>query len=196
MSADLRLVVVPRWGGDAGSDFYPWLFGQPTLQSAFAEVEVVTLPRPDAPPVDETVRAVLAALGDDARRLERTVVMGHSVGFQAVLRALERLRPPARVRAALGVAGWWTVDRPWPTIVPWVEAPIDDAHVRAAAGRIVVLLSDDDPFTADAGATRRAFEARLGAEVVVHPGARHFNEKAEPAVLAALTRLAGEGAPA
>jgi serine hydrolase len=190
MSEDLRLLIVPRWGGNGRSDFYPWLLDEPARRRAFATIEIVELPRPDAPSIGETVNAVLGALGDEPGRLSRTVVMGHSVGFQAVLRALERLRPPARVRAALGVAGWWTVDEPWPTIVPWIETPIDDARVRGASERIVVLLSDNDPFTADAEAARRVFEARLGAEVAVTPGARHFNEKAEPAVLAALLRLA------
>ena len=57
--------------------------------------------------------------------------------------------------------------------------------------RCVVLVSTNDPFTADAAETRRLFEERLGAEVRIHEGAKHFNASEEPAVLAAAAELFG-----
>jgi hypothetical protein len=53
----------------------------------------------------------------------------------------------------------------------------------------VVLLGDDDPFTADHRSTRRLFEERLDAEVRVERGGKHFNRSEEPAVLGALRDL-------
>jgi hypothetical protein len=47
----------------------------------------------------------------------------------------------------------------------------------------VALLSDDDPFTSDWRTNAGALEKRLGAEVVVERGARHFNAVEEPRVL-------------
>ena len=52
--------------------------------------------------------------------------------------------------------------------------------------RFVVLLSDNDPFTSDFRENGRLWTERLGAEVVLVPGARHFNASQEPAVLDAL----------
>lgn len=78
-----------------------------------------------------------------------------------------------------------------------VRVALDDARVRAAAGTIRVLLSDNDRFTSDVRATRGAFESRFGATVQVVEGRDHFNEPRQPEVVAALgslrAGLSGEG---
>ena len=140
--------------------------------------------------VEDTVSALRGRLGAPARAA-RTVLLGHSVGAQTAMRALADLQSGTRVAGLLLVAGWWTVDEPWPAIQPWLDTPFDWDRTRAAAARRVVLLSTDDPFTADASRSRRLFEERLDAEVRVLPGARHFNGAEEPAVLAAAAELLG-----
>lgn len=176
-----RIVLVPRWAGSGESDFYPWLRERVGLTVTTAPL----LPSPGAPGIEPTTEAVLRALGDDPDALARTVVMGHSVGAQAAMRALARLDEGRRVRGLLCVAGWWSVDAPWGALLPWQE-PFAFERARAAAASTKVLLSDGDPFTTDASATGRLFHERLGAEVVVVPGAKHFNATPQPEVLAAL----------
>lgn len=194
MSPPLRLLIVPRWAGGGRSDFYPWLTTE--VAGCFEEVRALDLPQPDAPALAVWEGGVRAVLGDDPARLSRTVVLGHSVGCQAALRALAAQPPGLAIAGLLCVAGWWTVDRPWDTLRPWIDTPLDLARARAAAGRVRVLLSDNDPFTADHEGNRRAWQERLGAEVALVPGARHFNGTEEPAVLAALRALATEVAQA
>jgi predicted alpha/beta hydrolase family esterase len=178
-----RLILVPRWSGRSDSDFYPWL-GRRLRELGWAgEVETAALRPPDAPEVDATVAAVRGRLGA-AARAARTVLLGHSVGAQAVMRAL--VSPVAGI---VLVAPWWTVDQPWPTIQPWIETPFDWEQVRDNARRRLVLVSTNDPFTADAARTRRLFEERIGAEVQIHDGAEHFNRAEEPAVLRAVSDL-------
>jgi sugar/nucleoside kinase (ribokinase family) len=63
------------------------------------------------------------------------------------------------------VAGWWTVDEPWESIAPWIRYEHDDGRIIAAAGTIDVLLSDNDPFTADSVANAALWWARLRARV-------------------------------
>lgn len=176
-----RIVLVPRWAGTGESDFTPWL----REQVGVTVTTVPLLPTPGAPEVGPTTDAVLLALGDDPEALAATVVMGHSVGAQAAMRALARLGVGRKVRGLLCVAGWWSVDAPWGALLPWQE-PFAFERARAAAVSTKVLLSDADPYTADAGATARLFEERLGAEVVLVPGAKHFNATPQPEVLAAL----------
>lgn len=174
-----RIVLIPRWSGTADSDFYPWLRDQ-----LGREVETVPLlPAPNAPEVAATVAAALRILGSDPEALARTLVIGHSVGAQVAMRALASQPEGASVRALVCVAGWWTVDQPWPSLLPWQE-PFDVARVRA--GSVRVVISDNDPFTADHRTTARLFAERIGAEVTVVSGAKHFNQPIEPAVLAAL----------
>lgn len=87
------------------------------------------------------------------------------------------------------MAAWWEVDEPWDTLLPWQELEHDAVRLRAAAGRPVVLLSDDDPFTSDWQGSRDAWAARLDADVRVVPGREHFDAAEEPSVLAAIREL-------
>lgn len=159
----------------------------------FAAVQVCDLPDPGTPRLDTWPPGVARVLGEDPSALADTFVLGHSVGCQAALHAIAGLPDGARIAGMLAVAGWWTVDRPWPTITPWIEQTPDLARVRAACPRISVLLSDDDPFTADHASNAALWRARLAAEVTLAPGAKHFNGSPAPEVLAALGRLVGEG---
>lgn len=187
-----RVVIVPRWSGRAASDWYPWIRAQlgedpgPELR-----VDVVELPNPDAPVIEPCVSALRSALGVRASDLRSTLLVGHSVGCQALLRYLAELSAEGPGHL-LCVAGWWSVDEPWPSIRPWIETPIALPSLRAnTGGRVTVLLSDDDPFTADWRANQALWDQRLDAEVRVAAGGRHFNGDEEPAVLELVRGLLG-----
>jgi uncharacterized protein len=187
----MRLVVIPRWGGAPTDDFYPWLVRTLARDHAelFDSVEVAQMPEHHAPDLDMWTAATRIAIGV-AEQAVHTVIAGHSVGFQAVMRALAELEPGITVAAAVGIAPWFRIDAPWRAIVPWIETPFEVERVRTAARRIHALLSDDDPFTRDWAETRRELHERLGAQVRVVAGARHFNGVAEPEVLSELLAAA------
>ena len=173
-----RAVFVPRFGGDPSADWYRWLIrklGDLGVESTF----VPLLPEPTAPAIDQTVAAIVDAVGDDR---EHTVLIGHSVGSRALLAYLDRY--PGRPFAGLiSVAGWFTIDQveQFPPLVPWAELDLDHAAVAAAAGPITVHLSDDDPFTADWAATAEDWRDKLSASVRLTRGAGHFmTTTAEP----------------
>lgn len=174
----MRLVIVPRWGGSALDDFYPWLTAHADELGLHTSVAALR-PVPNAPEPGPTIASVREQLDDPGA----TVVIAHSVGCRAAIAATGELAVP--LRGLICVAGWFTVDRPWPSIVPWHDRALD---LRPHARAFEALLSDDDPFTADHAATRARFEA-IGAVAHLVPGARHFNGAREPAVLAALQRL-------
>lgn len=177
-----RVVVMPRWSGTPESDWYPWLRG--ALGGWGGALDVLALPDEDAPTITGCLAAIDAAV--DAATVGSTLLVGHSVGCQAMVRWLAQRSGGPRAAGLLAVAGWWAVDAPWPSIVPWIESPVDTEQARAAVERVVVLLSDNDPFTADHEGNGQAWATRMGAEVQVAPGAKHFNGAAEPAVLDAL----------
>ena len=183
-----RVLIVPRWGAREQDDWYPWLQAELAGSNTFAPVVVGDMPDPDEPTIAGW-RARLAELaGSDAAALAATVLVGHSVGCRAVLHFLAGLPDSIRVGGTLCVAGWWSVDEPWESIRPWIEDSLDLRRVRASCGELRVLLSDDDPFTADAAANGRLWRVRLGAAVEIVPGAGHFNRPEEPRVLAELLR--------
>jgi hypothetical protein len=86
------------------------------------------------------------------------------------------------------VAGWITVDKPWPTLLPWLE-PFDWESARVHIGHSVLLISDNDPYTSNSSETASLFESRLASTVVIERDAKHFNANEEPAVLRELQRL-------
>ena len=121
-----RVLVTPRWAGSIDSDWYPWIAARE------ARVERVPLPQPEAPTIAGCVEAFGAALrsGDPAR----TLCVGHSVSCLGWLHTLAAHE--VRVAGLLCVAGWWTIDDPWPTIQPWIDAKLP---VTALRGLIVVV---------------------------------------------------------
>jgi predicted alpha/beta hydrolase family esterase len=186
-----RLLVVPRWAGRPGSDFYPWLVTTLAAEhpGRFAQVQVLDLPHPELPEVEVWTAAISWALGTAREQLAHTYVLAHSVGCQALLRSLTRLPVGASVAGVLAVAGWFAIDRPWDSIRPWLEPIPELARARAATKKLQVLLSDNDPFTSDYAANQRAWQEQLSAQVQLVPSGLHFNAKAEPAVLSALLTL-------
>lgn len=185
-----QLCIVPRWSGGPDSDFYPWLRAQPVVAERFSRVLCPTIAEPDTPTIAAWVDSLERTVGET---LADTFFLGHSVGCQAVLRylAAQPAHPGAPVApAVLCVAGWWEVDEPWETIIPWCDSPLDHARVRARAERFMVLLSDNDPFTADWHRNQAQWRERLGADVTTVLGAKHFNRNQEPAVLDALVKFA------
>jgi predicted alpha/beta hydrolase family esterase len=192
---DRPLFIVPRWAGRPDTDFYPWLEGQVReSRQGITSVRTLDMPNPAQPTIEAWVGTLSRAVGPSPE--PSTLLMGHSVGCQAVIRYLATLPPGRVIDGVLLVAGWWDVDKPWESIVPWIETPVELARVRAAARRFVVLQSDNDPFTADHARNRGLWEERLGAEVVLAPGARHFNNPREPAVLETLLSRFGASPPA
>lgn len=176
------MLLVPRWGGTPASDWYPWLTERLDVPVRGVELR----PEPGSP----TLAGMQAALSEAIApaELAHTLLVGHSVGCQAVLRFLGTLPEGPSVRGFVAVAGWFTVDEPWDSIRPWVETPIAPARVP-----MHVLLSDNDPFTRDHADNASRWEA-LGARVTTVPGAKHFNGAEEPEVLEAVAQeLAGKG---
>jgi hypothetical protein len=174
-----RIVVIPRWGGTASDDWYPWL----RRELAGISMHVLELPDPQAPTIESWTYGILEALGDDPYALAQTLLVGHSVGAQAALRATAMLAPGRAVANLLAVAGWLSIDEPWPEIQPWIDTPIDADEVAEGAHRIRVLISTNDPYTADHGANADAWRERFEAETVIVDDAAHFNAAQEPIVL-------------
>ena len=192
------IYIVPRWGGSAPADWYPRLTERLTAAYA-ATVRLLELPDWSAATINRSV--------DELDRQiphldEGTFLVGHSIGCQALLHYLTARIARGdtfRVGGLLAVAGWFTVDAPWPGIEPWLEN--DRLLYPELTERIryrKVLLSDNDPYTRDHRSNAAAWRDRLNAAVTLVPGRAHFNGAEAEEVLAALFSLleaAGYGPP-
>lgn len=188
-----RLIVIPRWGGTPDSDWYPWAKRElaAAKPAPFDPVIFADMPHPELPTIAAWVNRVQSLLGSDPDLNANTVLVGHSVGCQAIMRALAGRPAGVRVAGLFFVAAWFSVDAPWEPIMPWIETPIDTGKVREAADKIVVVISDDDHHRKDWRSNRQVWEERVGASVSIVPGADHFNGPAYPALLDILLKEFG-----
>jgi hypothetical protein len=189
-----RAILVPRFGGDAATDWYPTVLRQLTDVGIKANV-VSLLPRPTAPGIDETAAAIAEAVGQNPQEIAQTILIGHSVGSRALLAYLSRHGAHGTFAGLVSVAGWFTLDNviSYPALAPWVNMDLNFPSIVAAAGPITVYLSDNDPFTTDWRATAADWLGKLGAAVHITHGAGHYMTTSPGPVLDTI-RIAGADA--
>jgi uncharacterized protein len=170
-----RAILVPRFGGDATADWYSTAV--PQLADLGIRTTVVSLlPEATKPGIHETVAAIAKAVGDDPHEIAQTILIGHSVGSRALLAYLSHHGSRRSFAGLVSVAGWFTVDdaTSYPALAPWLNMDLDFGAITSAAGPITVLLSDNDPFTADWRANAAEWLAKLGGAVHIAHGAGHY----------------------
>lgn len=183
-----RAFIVHGWSGKPDEHWLPWLEEQ--LEQRGFEVHVPAMPNPDEPVIDEWVSHLARLAGPPD---EQTYFIGHSLGCQTIMRYLES-QSDRRAAGCVFVAGWLKlanleskkVER---TAKPWLTTPINFTAVRAAAGSIAVLLSDNDDYGAVAE-NEKIFRQKLNADVAIMHNGGHFTAADGvtelPAALAAL----------
>ena len=179
------IIIAPRWGGTLHDDWYPWLSNKliEKLGERLDALEVVQYVEPNAPEIADLVLVIEQLVGRIEKKVN-LVMVGHSVGCQAILQYLSRHH--VHVKGLLLVAGWFTVDEGWPELEPWLNTELDPGRIRKSCQDINVLISDNDPFTANYKATAEAFNHKLDATVEIFSGAAHFNKAEQPEVWQAL----------
>ncbi|MFJ8041168.1 alpha/beta hydrolase [Kitasatospora sp. NPDC096147] len=152
--------------------WYPGLKAE--LEAEGHRVTIPALPEPQAPEVGGWAAALAgAAAGADPAG---TVLVGHSLGGVNLLRVLEQHDTEGR-GAFAGVVLVATMSREvgYDALAPFFAGGFDWARIRAAAGRVRVLVADDDPVLApDVHVHVRDFVEELGAGAVVLPEGGHL----------------------
>ena len=124
-----------------------------------------------------------------------TYFVGHSVGCRAALFYLNELKKKnqsLRIGGLMCVAGWWTVDNPWPQLEQWINISVDYDGIREMCNEnITTLISDNDPFTLDTPTNKNHWEKNLNAKVLIVPNAKHFNNDGFEAIVEELRLLIG-----
>ena len=196
-----HVYVVPRWAGAPTDDWYPWLTQQ--LASVAAEdgidyqVPVLNMPAWDLPVIEKAIDYLTEVI-PPARLNDDIILVGHSVGCLAILHYLARVAEgpaaaPRQVGGVLCVAGWFSVDSPWQDILNWMHAPVDYEAARTLipANKLMVLLSDDDPYTSGYQENERLWVERLDSQVSILAGRQHFSAQLDLDVRDAVRDLAG-----
>ena len=140
-----RAVIIHGWGGSPEEGWFPWLKSE--LEARGFSVDVPAMPQTNKPTIESWVSKLGSLVPNPD---EDTVLIGHSIGCQTILRYLSVLPEGQRIGGAVLVAPWVRLlglDTKESQAVarPWVDSKIDYDTVKKHAAKFTLIFSDDDP---------------------------------------------------
>ena len=171
-----RVIIAHRWGGNPKGDWYLWL--KKKLEFLSFKVEIPAMPHPSEPNIEKWVSFLEEKVGIPN---QETILIGHSIGCQTILRYLEKLPVGSKVGDVIFVAGWFKLgnleDKEVKEISnPWINTPIDFDKIKQKISRITVFLSSNEPYGC-VKENEKTFKEKLGAKVIIEKNKGHFTEK-------------------
>mgnify|MGYP001570854401 CR=1 FL=1 len=167
-----RVILIHGWGGNPDEAWMPHL--KRTLAQRGFEIVAPQMPDTDTPRIASWVAKVTELIGTPG---SDTHFVGHSVGCQAIMRAIAALPEGSRVGHVVLVAPWFNLTeeggKGGAEEKPWLETPIDTDAVRRNTEDITAIFSDDDPLVPLSDA--ELFRERLDAHIVVEHGMGHMS---------------------
>ncbi len=132
------------------------------------------MPDTENPIIEDWVKKLKEVIGNPDKD---TILVGYSIGCQAILRYLEKLHPTERIGGVVFIAPWFTLtnletDEERKTAEPWLNIPIKDTDVIKHVPKIVAIFSDNDPFVP--AENIELFKRRFDAEIIIEPEKGHF----------------------
>ncbi|MFH1145774.1 MAG: alpha/beta fold hydrolase [bacterium] len=181
-----RVIIVHGWDFKPTDHWYPWVKFQ--LEQKGFEVIVPSMPDTAQPVIEAWVNCLAEAVCVPGTN---TILIGHSIGCQTILRYLERLPDNERIKGMVLVAGWFTLQgletyEEKQIAYPWLSTHIDFNKVKERCSKIVTVFSDNDPYVPLEDV--QLFKERLGAEVVMEHEKGHFTQNDGVFELASVVR--------
>lgn len=162
--------IIHGWGGSPEEPLLQWLKSE--LEKKGYKAVVPAMPDTETPVID----AWVAKLGEIVKPGEDSILVGHSIGAQAIMRYAEKLPPEQTFAGAVFIAPWLTLildeNEEEAVARPWLTMPLQDEAIRQHLPRMVAIFSDNDPYVPIENA--EFFKDRFGAQVVMETSKGHF----------------------
>lgn len=171
-----KVYIVHGWDGSPDESLFVWL--DKNLSSREYEVKRLSMPNPETPVIEEWISKLKEEINPDSD----TILVGHSVGCQAVMRYLETQDETMRIGGMLLLAPWMqldqtTIEEEGEEVVelarPWIETPINFEKVKTLSPKIIAIFSDNDDFVPISEET--FFAEKLGAKTIMEHEKGHFS---------------------
>lgn len=176
-----RAFIIHGYQGYPEEAWFPWMKRE--LEKAGYEAALPWMPNPDHAVISEWIGFISGLVGEPD---VGTVLIGHSIGGQAVLRYLEGLGATGKAVGITVLVATNFPARPLPgapekkiddkVLVPWFTTGVDPALVSKAAGRCTLILSDNDPYMS-LDEARSGFETGIRPRIVIEHGKGHMNDE-------------------
>ena len=170
----MNFVILHGTLGSPNDNWYPWLTTE--IENKRHTTFRPQLPTPEGQTLENWVKIIRQTLISLDQPSNETVIVAHSMSTLAVCHYLASLHDA--IKACYFIAGF--ADRlpntpdPYPTLNnPFIDSPINWAHVKENCEFFTCFASDNDPYVPFDIAMN--FAKRLSAEFIKVPGAGHFN---------------------
>lgn len=170
-----KVYIVHGWDGSPDEPLFIWL--DKNLTDKGYEVKRLSMPNPKIPVIEKW----LSKLKEEIVLDENTILVGHSVGCQAVMRYLETQDENTRIYGILLLAPWMhldqtTIEEEGEEVVeiarPWMETPINFEKVKSSSNKITAIFSDNDVFVPVS--EEEFFAEKLGAKTIMEHEKGHL----------------------
>jgi len=164
-------IIFHGTGGHPQENWFPWL--KVELEKLGYTVMIPQFPTPN----NQTPETWFKVFSNYEKELNpETILIGHSLGGGFLLRVLEHIK--TKVKAAFFVAApigvlpikYYEGDK------PFIGKPFDWAKIRQKAEKFFVFHADKDELVSPGNGEELA--KNLGVDLILVPGAGHFNAKA------------------
>ncbi len=170
-----RAIIVHGWDFNPNMNWYPWL--KEELEKKGYRVIVPSMPETSEPKIKNWISHLKKTIG---KLDENTLLIGHSMGCQTIMRYLEGSDYDKKVNVIF-VAGWFKLNNLEGEEVesiakPWLDTPINFNKIKSKINSIIVLLSSNEPYNC-LKENGKTFKEKLGAKVLTLKNKGHFTEE-------------------
>ncbi len=170
-----RVFIIHGWDGYPEEGIFPWLKRE--LEDKRLYVFGPAMPNPLNPQIDTWVPFLAKQVGIPDKN---TILFGHSIGAQTILRYLESLGENEKIRGAVFLAGWvhltneaYETEKDSKIAKLWLETPLNWEKIRTHADKFIGIFSDNDKLVPISDA--EVFKEKLEAKIVIEHNKGHFS---------------------
>jgi hypothetical protein len=170
-----RVFIIHGWDGHPQEGCFPWL--KKELEKNCFVVFNPKMPDPPHPKINLWVNFLRQQVGVPDRN---TILFGHSIGAQTILRYLESLNKKEKIGGVVLLAGWvhltdeaYEVEEDREIAKPWLETPLNWNKIKSCANKFIAIFSDNDPLALFSDS--KIFKKKLGAKIIIEHNKGHFS---------------------
>lgn len=164
-----KVYLVHGWGGS--SEYF-----EPLIKELKGKAKVIALDLPDTdnPEIEKWVKFLEQKVNENEINSE-TWFIGHSIGCQTIMRYLEKINN--KTGGIIFIAGWITLkglsEEEKIIAKPWLNKKINFNKVKFNSKKILVILSDNDPYVPLSDA--ELFKRNLSAKIIIKKNLGHID---------------------
>lgn len=170
-----RVFIIHGWDGRPDEGCFPWL--KKRLEEDGFTVYAPAMPDPLRPEIHSWTTFLKDQVGVPDGE---TILVGHSIGAQTVLRFLASLSEGISIGGVVLLAPWvhlteasYESEEDRQIARPWLETPMAWEEIKTHCPKFISIFSDDDPLVPLSDA--QIFKDKLGATIVIENNKEHFS---------------------